>query len=175
MPLTPLDYADCSQKKCSTSNGSVIFACDNPCEDEAAFDYATGICDDGTGSYSLILRLRGAGFDATPSLCRGRGSISPADYFCETGSQFIVDSTEYQTYGGFTAPFSFQVMNDFQLPYFFPSSRTCAFQYAPEVAPLTDYPDLEARGKAQRKYRLRDADDRTVIRYVSIILYGPSH
>ena len=46
MPLTPLDFSNCNQRKCLTAGGTVIFDCNNPCQNGAAFDYATGTCDD---------------------------------------------------------------------------------------------------------------------------------
>ena len=49
-PKTAVDFGDCSQKKCSTSDGSVIFNCDSPCEEGSSFDYDTGICDGGENS-----------------------------------------------------------------------------------------------------------------------------
>ena len=44
MPLSDLDFDNCDEKKCSTSGG-VIFNCDNPCLNGAAFDYTTGTCE----------------------------------------------------------------------------------------------------------------------------------
>lgn len=49
-PKTAVDFEDCSQKKCSTSDGSAIFDCDSPCEEGSTFDYSTGICDNGENS-----------------------------------------------------------------------------------------------------------------------------
>lgn len=57
MPLTPLDYTDCNQQKCSNSNGSVIFDCASPCTDGGEFDYVTGLCDR-TGVYEYRSELK---------------------------------------------------------------------------------------------------------------------